>query len=98
MARRFLWIPVTAMLAVMSFARPWNGGAAEAGPGPKPAPVAAMCKDTRAQLADVQAQNDRLREENRVLHQQLDSMTAAERARAKKLADQLGSAPIEKLH
>jgi hypothetical protein len=97
MARRFMWMSFAAVLATASLSQPWSGGAAQAGPGPKPA-AAAVCKDVRSQLADAQTEIERLRAENAQLQHQVDTMQMAERTRAKKLADQLGSPMIEKLH
>lgn len=94
MTRRIIWISMAAMLGLASASQPWSSGAAQAGPGPKPA-VAAPCKDEatalRTQLADAQAENVRLQA-------QLDKLQSAERQRVAKLQAQLGAPMIEKLH
>lgn len=97
MARRFMWMSLAAVLAVGSFAQPWSGGAAEAGPGPRPAaPVAAApCKDEVGQL---KAELAAARADNARLQTQLDQMSTAEARRQKRLQDQLGAPMIEKLH
>jgi hypothetical protein len=94
MARRFVWISFASVLAVAAISQPWDGGAAQAGPGPKPAAVT-PCKDEVAQLkADLEAS----RAEVARLQAQLDKVSTAERTRQKRLQDQLGAPMIEKLH
>ena len=92
MARRFLWISTAAVLAMTALAQPWHGGAAEARPAPRPA--ACRADDVvklKAELAAAQAEVARLQGVNQ---QFIDR----DKARAKKLADQLGSPMIETLN
>ena len=99
MARRVEWILVTALFAGVWLGQPWSNGAAQAGPGPRPTlAVATACRDTRAQLVDAQAEIEQLQAERAQLQGRLAAMVDAERARARKLAEQLGSALIENLH
>lgn len=91
MARRILWTSVAAVLAMTALAQPWRGGSAEA----RPAPKAAACRADdvarlKAELAASQAEVVRLQGVNQ---QFIDR----DKARAKKLADQLGSPMIETL-
>lgn len=94
MARRFLWMSLASVLAVASISQPWSGGAAEAGPGPKPVAVA-PCKDEVSQLKQ---ELEASRAEVARLQGQIDRMSTAERTRQKRLQDQLGAPMIEKLH
>ncbi len=99
MARRFLWIPVAALLAVSTFTSPFSGGGvADAGPGTKPV---AACKDelgtTREALLDAQAEVARLRTEQRMLQAQVDKLSTAERQRQQRLQAQLGAPIAERL-
>ena len=91
MARRFPWISMAAMLAMTALAQPWRGGSAEARPAPRP--PACRADDVvklKAELAASRAEVVRLQGVNQ---QFLDR----DKARAKKLVDQLGSPMIETL-
>ena len=93
MTRRLLWIPLAAALTLTSFAQPWSGGAAEAGPNGKAAamaPCSGELSSLRQELAATQAENTRLQAE-------LDKLQTAERKRVKRLEAALGGGVIEKL-
>ena len=97
MTRRFLWISMAAVLAMTALAQPWRG-AAEARPAPRSAgcraddvvKLEAELAASRAALAlaqvevaQAQAYSQRLLEDSR--------------ARARKLAEQLGAPMIDTL-
>ncbi len=98
MMRRCKWLAVTSMLVVMSLVQPWSSGAAVAGADPRPFRAVAAHSDLRAQLAEAQAELEQLRRENQQLRREVTVLRDAEAARARKLADQLGSTLIESLH
>ena len=98
MARRFLWIPMAAVLAMTALAQPWRGEAAKARPAPRPracraddvvklkaelAASRAALALAQVEVAQAQAYSQQLLEDSRI--------------RAKKLADQLGAPMIETL-
>lgn len=97
MLRRCKWLGMAAVVAAVSFAQPGSSGVVEAGAGPRPSVVAA-CKDAGAKLAAAQVQIEQLQRDNRELRRELTALRDAERARAKRLADQLGGSVIEQLH
>lgn len=97
MTRRLTWIAMAALLAVAAFALPWRGDEAEA----RPVSKAAACKDEvtrlKAELATSQAALAAAQADVVRMQTEVKRLLDAERRRAKKLADQLGSPMIETL-
>ena len=98
MTRSSTWIPLAALVAVSAVAQPWRGREAEARPGARAATCRADdLKRLRAELATSQAELASARAEVHRLNDQVTRLLDAERRRAQKLADQLGSPMIETL-